>query len=126
MSEINLSGRTKVKSFYSSFIKAYPYLHAALKYPDGKPVDLESTIANARSISKGGNYTPTGESDLSVRGNLKVDTFEKRFLESFSIKCVVHFKKNSKWCVTGPTHKGLTLSQANEKVKTDGGELIKL
>jgi hypothetical protein len=126
MSEISVSGRTKVKSFYASFIKAYPHLHAALKYPDGKAVDIESTIANARSISKGGNYTPTGESDLSVRGNLKVETFEKRFMETFSINCVVHFKKNAKWVVTGPTYKALTLSEANAKVKADGGEVIKL
>ena len=126
MSEISVTGRTKVKSFYSSFIKAYPHLHAALKYPDGKAVDIESTIANARSISKGGNYTPTGENDLSVRGNLKLETFEKRFLEIFSIKCIIHYKKNGKWVVTGSTYKSLTLSAANEKIKVEGGEVIKL
>jgi len=126
MSEISVSGRTKVKAFYASFLKIYPYLHAALKYPDGKPVDVESTVANARSLSIGGGYTSTGDKDLSVRGNLNIETFEKRFLEAFSIKCIVHFKKNGKWSVTGPTYKSLTLTEANNKIKAEGGDLIKL
>lgn len=96
MADIELSGRTKVKSFYSAFLKAYPYLHAGLKYPDGKPVDVESSIANARGKSIGGDYAPTKEADLSVRGNLNIGTFEKRFKEVFSITCQVHFKKNGK------------------------------
>jgi hypothetical protein len=126
MSEIAVSGRTKVKSFYNAFLKAYPYLHAALKYPDGKPVDTESTIANARQKSTSGNYTATGEADLSVRGNLKVSSFEKRFEENFSIKCIVHYKKNGKWGVTSAKHKAMTLSEANTALKADGCEEIKL
>jgi hypothetical protein len=126
MSEISVTGRTKVKSFYAAFTKAYPYLYPSLRYPDGKAVDAESTIANARSKSVAGGYTPTGEADLSVRGNLKVDTFEKRFEQSFSIKCIVHFKKGGKWVVAGPKHKALTLNEANSKIKEEGAEIIKL
>lgn len=126
MSEITLSGRTKVKSFYSAFTKAYPYLYPSLRYPDGKAVDAESTIANARSKSLSGGYTPTGESDLSVRGNLNIESFEKRFQKIFSIKCIVHFKKGGKWAQTGPKHKKLTLNEANSKIKEEGGEIIKV
>ncbi len=126
MSEITISGKTKVKSFYQAFNKAFPYLHAALKYPDGKAVDIESTIANARSKSVDGSYTATGQADLSVRGNLKVGTFEKRFHESFSIKCEVHFKKTGKWVVTGPKYDAMTLNEANTKLKEEGAEIIKL
>jgi hypothetical protein len=126
MSEITVSGRTKVKSFYDAFTKVYPYLYPSLRYPDGKAVDADSTIANARSKSVEGGYTATGEVDLSVRGNLKVETFEKRFQESFFIKCIVHFKKGGKWVVAGPKYKALTLNEANSKIKEEGGEIIKL
>lgn len=126
MADIELSGRTKVKSFYSAFLKAYPYLHAGLKYPDGKPVDVESSIANARGKSIGGDYTPTKESDLSVRGNLNIGTFEKRFKEVFSITCQVHFKKNGKWAATGAKHDGMTLNEANALLKNEGADIIKL
>ncbi len=126
MSEISVSGRTKVKSFYQAFLKAYPYLHAGLQYPDGKPVDAEATIANARSKSIGGEYTPTGESELSVRGNLNIGTFEKRFKEIFSITCQVHFKKNGKWVVTGQKYDAMTLNDANTLIKEEGADLIKL
>jgi hypothetical protein len=126
MSEISVSGRTKVKSFYQAFLKAYPYLHAGLQYPDGKPVDAESTIANARSKSIGGDYTPTGDSELSVRGNLNIGTFEKRFKEIFSITCQVHFKKNGKWVVTGQKYDAMTLNDANTLIKDEGAELIEL
>jgi hypothetical protein len=126
MSEISVSGRTKVKSFYQAFLKAYPYLHAALKYPDGKSVDAESTIANARSKSIGGNYTATGEAELSIRGNLNIGTFEKRFKEIFSIDCQVYFKKNGRWAPTGVKYDNMSLNEANTLLKEEGAELIKL
>jgi hypothetical protein len=126
MADIEVSGRTKVKSFYEAFLKSYPYLIPALKYPDGKAVDKESTIANARSLSKGGDYTATGEAELSVRGNLNVGTFEKRFKEIFSISCQVNFKRNGKWAVTGQKYDGMTLNEANALLKEEGADLIKL
>lgn len=124
MADIEVSGRTKVKSFYEAFLKSYPYLIPALKYPDGKAVDTESTIANARSLSIGGDYTPTGEAELSVRGNLNVGTFEKRFKEIFSINCQVNFKRNGKWAVTGQKYDGMTLNEANALLKEEGADII--
>jgi hypothetical protein len=126
MADISVSGRTKVKSFYAAFVKAYPYVYPSLRYPDGKAVDPESTIANARSKSVASGYTPTGDADLSIRGNLKVETFEARFEQIFSIKCTVHFKKNGKWIVSSAKHKALTLNEANTTIKEEGGEIIKL
>lgn len=126
MSEISISGKTGVKGFYNAFIKEYPYLHAALKYPDGTAVDMDKSIANAKSKSMEGNYSPAESTDFSVRGNLKVESFEKRFKETFGITCSVHFKKNGKWVVTGPKYKSQTLSEANQQVKAEGGEEITL
>ena len=126
MAEIKISGRTKVSSFYSAFLKEYPYLHAALKYPNGKPVDETASIANARSLSIGGDYTPTGQADLSIRGNLNIGTFEKRFKEAFSIECNIHLKKGGKWVATGAKYNSLTLSEASTLAKTEGFDLIKL
>ena len=125
MSEIKVNGRTKVKSFYNAFLKAYPYLHAGLKYPDGKPVDVESSIANARGKSIGGDYTPTKEADFSIRGNLQLGTFEKRFQETFGIRCEIYFKK-SIWVKTSASYDKQTLTEANERLKSEGAELIKL
>ena len=126
MANIEVSGRTKVKSFYNAFLKAYPYLIPALKYPDGKSVDVESSIANARGKSIGGDYTPTGEAELSVAGHLNIGTFEKRFKEVFSINCKVAFKRNGKWADTGAKYDGMTLNEANTLLKEEGADIIKL
>jgi hypothetical protein len=126
MSELSVSGRMKVKSFYNEFLKNYPYLYPSLRYPNDKPVDDDSTIANAKNVSLGGKYVPAGDADLSVRGNLTVAGFEIRFEEAFSVKCQIHFKKNGKWVKTGPKYDGLTLAAANKLMEEEGGELIKL
>ena len=124
MSEISVSGRTKVKTFYNQFISEFPYLHASLRYPDGKAVDPEASVANARSKSVSEGYSPTEGADLSVRGNLNVGTFEKRFKENFSIECEIHFKKNGKWVATKKKYDSLTLNEANSKLKEEGADLI--
>lgn len=126
MANIEVNGRIKVKSFYNAFIEAYPYLHAGLRYPDGKPVDADNTIANARSKSTEGNYSPTGDAEISVHGNLGVGTFEKRFEEVFSIKCEIHFKKAGKWYPTGAKYNAMSLNEANAALKADGAEEIVL
>jgi hypothetical protein len=126
MSELSISGRTKVSTFYKEFIKSYPYLYPSLRYPNDKIVDETTTIANAKNVSLGGKYVPAGDADLSMRGNLTVGGFEKRFEDAFSIKCQIHFKKNGKWVKTGPKYDGLTLAAANKMLQEEGGELIKL
>jgi hypothetical protein len=126
MSELNISGRMKVKSFYNEFLKTYPYLFPSLRYPNDKPVDDESTIANAKNVSLGGKYVPAGDADLSMRGNLTIAGFEKRFEENFSVKCQIHFRMKGKWVKTGPKYDGLTLAAANKMLQEEGGEIIKL
>ena len=125
MADIKVSGRTKVKSFYNAFIKEFPYLHASLRYPDGKGVDMEASIANARSKSIGGDYTPTGSADLSVRGNLNVGTFEKRFKKELGITCEVFFVRESgRWAKTGKQYDGMTLNEASVKLEEANAEKI--
>ena len=126
MGEIKVSGRIKVKSFYNAFIKEFPYLHASLRYPDGKGVDMDASIANARSKSTTDGYTPTGNADLSVRGNLNVGTFEKRFKKELGITCEIHFmRENGRWAKTGKQYDAMTLNEANSKLKDDGAKKIK-
>jgi hypothetical protein len=125
MGEIKVSGRMKVKSFYNAFNKEFPYLHAHLKYPNGKGVDKDGSIANARVKSLGGEYSPTGESDLSIRGNLKVGSFEKRFKDAFSITCEIYFVRESgRWGKTGKQYDSMTLSEASEKLEETGAKKI--
>jgi hypothetical protein len=126
MAEITINGRIKVQSFYNAFLKEFPYLFPALKYPDGKPVDPDTTIANARSKSKDGAYSPTGEAGMSVNGNLFIETFEKRFTEQFSITCNIHLKKNGKWVATGPKYNSLSLSKASQMAENEGFDIIKI
>ena len=95
MSEISISGRMKVISFYKEFLKSYPYLYPSLRYPNDKPVDEDATIANAKNVSLDGGYVPAGDADISMRGNLTVGGFENRFEEAFSVKCQIHFKNFS-------------------------------
>ena len=126
MSDLNISGRMKVISFQKEFLKSYPHLYPSLRYPNDKVVEDDSTIANAKNVSLGGKYVPAGEADLSMRGNLTVGGFEKRFEDAFSVKCQIHFKKNGKWVKTGPKYDGLTLAAASKMCKEEGCEIIKL
>ena len=126
MADIKISGRTKVKSFYNAFIKEFPYLHASLRYPNGNGVDIDASIANARSKSTSDDYTPTGNADLSVRGNLNVGTFEKRFKNELGITCEIYFMRESgKWAKTGKQYDAMTLNEANTKLKEAGAKQIK-
>ena len=125
MGDIKVSGRTKVKSFYNAFIKEFPYLHASLRYPDGKGVDMNASIANARVKSLGGEYSATGNAELSVRGNLNVGTFEKRFKKEFSITCEIHFiRESGRWAKTGKQFDAMTLNEASAKLKENGAKKI--
>ena len=126
MSDLNITGRMKVISFQKEFLKSYPHLYPSLRYPNDKVVEDDSTIANAKNVSLGGKYVPAGEADLSMRGNLTVGGFEKRFEDAFSVKCQIHFKKNGKWVKTGPKYDGLTLAAASKMCEEEGCEIIKL
>ena len=121
MSEIVVNGRIKVKSFYIAFNKAYPYLHASLRVV-GRPnkgVDPDATIASARALEQ---YAPTKEVPLSVRGNLKLSTFEKRFEEQFGVVCMIHYRKDGGWKRPTAAHRELTLAQASTQLEKAGAE----
>ncbi|MFN6176403.1 MAG: hypothetical protein ACK46G_02575 [Flavobacteriales bacterium] len=121
MSEIVVNGRIKVKSFYLSFNKAYPYLHAGLRDKAGKGIDPDRTIANAREMEK---YEGTTEAPLSVRGNLQAGTFEGRFKESFGITCQIHYRKGGKWAKLNAAQGKMTLNELNAALKVGGADVI--
>lgn len=121
MSEIVVNGRIKVKSFYLSFNKAYPYLHAGLRDKAGKGIDPDRTIANAREMEK---YEGTTEAPVSVRGNLQAGTFQGRFKESFGITCQIHYRKGGKWAKLNAAQGKLTLNELNAALKAAGADVI--
>lgn len=125
MADITVNGRIKVKTFQSEFLKKFPYLVPTMRTPDGKGIDNELTIASARTKAIG-EYKPSGESELSINGNLTVGGFEKRFKAAFGMDCEVCFKKGGKLTKTNETHDKLTLTALNKSMMENGGELIKL
>ena len=126
MAEITINGRIKVKSFQNAFLKEFPFLVPTMRTKDGKGIDNDLTIASARSIAIGGDYTPSGESDLSVNGNLTVRGFEDRFEKAFGFTCEICFQKSGRMYKTTENYDSMTLASANKKLKEDGAEEIKL
>lgn len=125
MAEIIVNGRIKVKTFQTEFLAKFPYLVPTMRTPDGKGIDNELTIAGARTKAIGA-YKPTGESELSINGNLTVGGFEKRFKAAFGIDCEVCFKKGGRLTKTNESQDKLTLTALNKSMMETGGELIKL
>jgi hypothetical protein len=127
MSDIKVNGRIKVSTFQKEFIKKFPYLVPTMRTPDGKGIDNSLTIAGARSKAIGGEYTPTGESELSVNGNLQVGTFEKRFKAAFGFDCEICYKSPAgKLMKTSDAHDKQTLTTLNAKLKEAGYQVITL
>jgi len=125
MAEIAVNGRIKVKSFQKSFLKEYPYLVPTLRTDEGKGIDNELTIAGVRS-KVNGSYSPSGESDLSVNGNLTIKGFEDRFEKAFGVKCEVCYQKSGKLFKTAGNYDSMTLASANKKLQEEGGEEVKI
>jgi hypothetical protein len=127
MSDIKVNGRIKVSTFQKEFIKKFPYLVPTMRTPDGKGIDNSLTIAGARSKAVGGNYTPSGEAELSVNGNLQVGSFEKRFKASFGMDCEICYKSpGGKLTKTNADHDKQTLTTLNAKMKEAGCQVITL
>jgi hypothetical protein len=125
MADIKVNGRIKVKTFQAEFLKKFPYLVPTMRTPEGKGIDNNLTIASARTKAAGA-YTPSGEAELSINGNLTVGGFEKRFKAAFGLDCEVCFKKGGRLTKTNDVHDKQTLSSLNKNIMENGGELIKL
>jgi hypothetical protein len=125
MSEVIVNGRIKIKTFQSSFLQKFPYLVPTLRTADGKGIDNELTIAGARSLVKD-TYSPSGEAELSINGNLTVGGFENRFKQSFGVDCEICFKKGGRLTRTGADQDKMTLSALNKSLMDSGAEKITL
>ena len=125
MAEIVVNGRIKVKTFQSQFIKSFPYLVPTMRMPDGSGISHELTIAGARSKANG-EYKPSGESELSVNGNLSVGGFEKRFKDAFGIDCEILYRKSGRHFRTNEEHDKMTLASLNKQLQESGAEEIEL
>jgi hypothetical protein len=127
MSEIKLNGRIKVSTFQKDFLKKFPYLVPTMRTKDGKGIDNSLTLAGARGIAIGGSYTSSGESELSINGNLTVGGFEKRFKTAFGFDCEICYKSPAgKLMKTNENHDKQTLSALNSKMKESGCMAITL
>ncbi len=80
MADLNLNGRTKVKTLKAEFKKNW---NATLRVYHGVGfADDEATLASIRKgDAKGG--------ELKVTGNIKVGNFENKMLEIFGVKVQV-------------------------------------
>jgi hypothetical protein len=126
MADITVNGRIKVKTFQAEFLKKFPYLCPTMRTPDGKGIDNNLTIASARTKAVG-EYKPSGESDLSVNGNLTVGGFEKRFKEAFGMDCEVCYKSpGGKTTRTNAEHDKKTLASLNKELKEAGCQPVTL
>lgn len=125
MAEIVVNGRIKVKTFQSQFIKSFPYLVPTLRMENGNGIDNELTIAAARTKAKG-EYKPSGESELSVNGNLSAGSFEKRFKDAFGIDCEILYKKSGRHLRTNDEHDKMTLASLNKHFQDNGSDKIEL
>ncbi|MEY3199008.1 MAG: hypothetical protein RJA13_966 [Bacteroidota bacterium] len=125
MAEITVNGRIKIITFQKSFVKEFPYLVPTLRTDDGKGIDHDMTIAGARS-KVNGEYSPSGEADLSVNGNLTVKGFENRFEKAFGVKCEICYQKSGRLQKTNEKFDDMTLATANKTLKEEGGEVFEL
>ena len=79
MADFTLDGRTKVKSFKASFKENFGATLRVYTTVDCKePADDEATLASIRAEGFAGG-------ELTVKGNIKVATFEKRVAELYGI-----------------------------------------
>ena len=87
MAELNLNGRTKVKTLKAEFKKNW---NATLRVYNGvKFADDDATLASIRGEgSKGG--------ELAVKGNMQVGNFEKKVAEMYGIGVQVANADDSK------------------------------
>lgn len=125
MSDIVVNGRIKIKTFQADFCKKYPYLVPTLRMEDGSGINNDLTIAGARSKAKGA-YTPSGEAEMSINGNLTIGGFEKRFKDAFGIDCEILYRLSGKHYKTKDDYDALSLSAANKKLEERGAEKIQL
>jgi hypothetical protein len=130
MADIKISGGLKVKTFQAAFLKNFPFLCPTLL--QSKSLDVSGPrLSNEHTISKcatltNGEWKPVKVAEFSLSGNMLVGTFEKRFLETFGVRCEVVFRKSGKHFKTGADLDKMTLAAANKKVSEDGAEPINL
>lgn len=130
MAEIKISGGLKVKTLQAAFIKSFPFLCPTLQKSNslsvaGPRLDNEYTISKCANLTNG-EWKPVKVAEFSLSANMLVGTFEKRFLETFGVRCEVVFRKSGKHFKTGADLDKLTLSGANKKAAEDGAEPINL
>lgn len=102
MADFSISGRMTVKALKKKFKEEFG---STLRvYNGAKFADEEATLASIRKegSAKGG--------ELSVKGNMKVGTFEDKFFEAFGIKVQVATPDDSKL-----VDNNLTLSQSGKE-----------
>jgi hypothetical protein len=105
----------KVISIQEEFHKKFPYLKLEFYQkghksgegtPDSSKVDPYKTIGDIRNKHSSG--------DLSIHGNLKVESLEEHFEKEYGLHVQVYRKSNDIWLQTTATD-SWTLAEQNER-----------
>ena len=110
--EITMTGNKKIKTIVNEFSEKFNYLSLVFKKANNHAIDIDKNLSEVREKNGG---------ELSIVGNLTVDSLERRFMDNFGIKVQVVCKS-----ADGRIHntKGelgtRTLAQQNKISKEEG------
>lgn len=112
---MEIKDNKKIIEIQREFNEKFPYLklefyksahEAGEGSPEDKKLDPYKTVAEVRTKHKSG--------DLSLHGNVKVETLEHRFEQDYGLHVQVYRKSGDIWLQTTATD-SWTLSEQNDK-----------
>ncbi len=112
MADLTFTGNKMLKSINKDFVEKFPYLYIRFYDKDGKQCNGKSTHASIR-LKKNAE-------DMSINGNLHVGTFEKRYEESFGVKCEIMHVLNGRKYRSLDEDNNVSISEYNKKVQAKG------
>ena len=112
---MEIKDNRKIIEIQQEFHEKFPYLkiefykkshEAGEGNPDKEKLDPYKTIGEVRTKHESG--------ELSIHGNVKVETLEQRFEDDYGLHVQVYRKSNDVWLQTTATD-SWTLSEQNER-----------
>jgi len=120
--ELNITGQKKLKTINKEFQSQFPYLRLsfftdeeAKKAEKGESItglSLDKKLSEVR--------TKTSDEDLSIHGNTKIKTLEKKFHKIYGINVQVCFNDKKGRYYTSGTFDEMTLSKLNKFLEEHG------
>jgi len=120
--ELNITGQKKLKTINKEIQSQFPYLmvqfftdEEAKKATKGKsitPLSLDKRLSEVR--------TKKSDEDLSIHGNTKIKTLEKKFHKIYGINVQVCYANKKGRYYTSGTFDEMTLSKLNKFLEEHG------